>query len=527
MSNVKISDLPASSGISSSDLIEISEPSSGSNPYESKSATLGDLGTWVGNTENFSQLATTAKTLVGAINEIAAQGGDFYDLIPDGDGPHNSFFRGRDLGNIANINWATIQQGKFHDMFVGDYWTYHDTPTNQDIIFRIAGFDVGYDIGSPQTLTRHIAIIPDTTIVPGPVAMNDGTSGSNARGSYIKSGMRGYKTAKETFIPSDFTLVDSSYQTSLAHKSAFECYFAIDGVLSSVSHNIYNGKLSFGYGEPLPSGSEFTIHYKYLDDSNIQTITETFDYDDYVEISGNTRYYFLQYGRNNPVKVSASIDGVDYPDHTNCYVSSDRLQVNTRDLVDPHTITFTYTYQQVDYGGIANARAIIERAFGHNHILEHGWATSYEYDGNNGGRYGSVNFYLTDIEIPTEQQINGNRTIGIQNNFGNSDPYASGSRENNETDSDNVQLPLFALCPNLKCNRQAYWLRNRALSTPVSNPPIKAEFDNFQTGFIGMTAQGVVEFAGLDGAAISNLGVRPVFYIAHTRNYNSPAPAEE
>ena len=70
------------------------------------------------NNVSISQLQTTAKTLVGAVNELNGNIPIFSNA-----GSHNSIYRGQSLGSSVTMEqWNAIQAGTFDDMYIGDYW---------------------------------------------------------------------------------------------------------------------------------------------------------------------------------------------------------------------------------------------------------------------------------------------------------------------------------------------------------------------------------------------------------------------
>ena len=127
---------------------------------------------------------------------------------------------------------------------------------------------------------------------------------------------------------------------------------------------------------------------------------------------------------------------------------------------------------------------------------------------------------VSDIEIPTEEQITGNRTIGAEDNwtYYQYNNYTLHDGRNQEIDAECTQLPLFALRPDMRCNRTGYWLRNRCFATPlITQPPIQSELDAFNTQFLGMNATGEVTAESGTGG-LSSFGIRPIFNLAYTQN---------
>ena len=68
MADIKITDLTAAQNVTANDLFEIAQPDN-QNEYTSLKATLAQLAIFTASTGTYSALNTTAKTLIGAINE--------------------------------------------------------------------------------------------------------------------------------------------------------------------------------------------------------------------------------------------------------------------------------------------------------------------------------------------------------------------------------------------------------------------------------------------------------------------------
>lgn len=98
----------------------------------------------------------------------------------DGDGAHNSVYRGKNLGEtVTDEQWAAIADGSFRDMYIGDYWVFNGTNK-----LYIAAFDYYYGTGvydssSIGLNTHHIVILPETiapgTVVTQPMISSSGT----------------------------------------------------------------------------------------------------------------------------------------------------------------------------------------------------------------------------------------------------------------------------------------------------------------------------------------------------------------
>lgn len=119
-------------------------------------------------------LQTTAKTVVGAINELNSKS------IGNNAGGHNSIFRGKNLGSsVSSSQWSAIQSASFDDIFVGDYWVIGG------VNWRIAALDYFYNIGDTALRKHHAVIVPDTRLYTA--NMNDTNT---TEGAYVNSKMR-------------------------------------------------------------------------------------------------------------------------------------------------------------------------------------------------------------------------------------------------------------------------------------------------------------------------------------------------
>ena len=132
------------------------------------------------NFDNLAQVATinalqtTAKTVVGAINELNSKS------IGNNAGGHNSIFRGKNLGSsVSSSQWSAIQSASFDDIFVGDYWVIGG------VNWRIAALDYFYNTGDTALTKHHAVIVPDAQLYAA--NMNDTNT---TEGAYVNSKMR-------------------------------------------------------------------------------------------------------------------------------------------------------------------------------------------------------------------------------------------------------------------------------------------------------------------------------------------------
>ena len=79
----------------------------------------------------------------------------FYSLVPDGAPTHNNVFRGQNLGALNATHIANIQNGSFHDMFIGDYFSINGSN------YVIAGINYKRHHGdNNMDLGNHLVLMP-------------------------------------------------------------------------------------------------------------------------------------------------------------------------------------------------------------------------------------------------------------------------------------------------------------------------------------------------------------------------------
>ena len=78
----------------------------------------------------------------------------FYSMVPDGAPTHNNVFRGQNLGALNATHIANIQNGSFHDMFVGDYFSVNGSN------YVIAGINYKRHHGDNMDLGNHLVLMP-------------------------------------------------------------------------------------------------------------------------------------------------------------------------------------------------------------------------------------------------------------------------------------------------------------------------------------------------------------------------------
>lgn len=126
-------------------------------------------------TKQYSELDTTAKTVLGAIDELNSK-----TIFANNAGFHNSIYRGKNLGtSFTSAMSSAIQDGTFDDLFVGDYLTINGT------VYRIAGFNLIKNCGDTNFSGNNMCLVPDSALYNA--RMN---STNTTEGAYANSEMR-------------------------------------------------------------------------------------------------------------------------------------------------------------------------------------------------------------------------------------------------------------------------------------------------------------------------------------------------
>lgn len=161
-----------------------------------KKFTFGNLWKWIAKkivSEGISQLETTNKTIPGAINELNSK------TLSHNAGGHNSIFRGKNLGtSYTSAMSKAIQAGTFDDLYVGDYFTINGT------VYRIAGFNLGKQIGDNASMGNSMCLVPDSALYNVQMHNTDsgqyteGAAANTTTGAYANSDMRTTNLAQAT-----------------------------------------------------------------------------------------------------------------------------------------------------------------------------------------------------------------------------------------------------------------------------------------------------------------------------------------
>lgn len=185
----RIKDLTAVTSIADTDVL----PVDGANGTRGvtfgnlSAATLGKLAS-----KTFS-LDQGTKTIPDAVNEL------YKSTARNNAGGHNSIFRGKNLGTaFTSAMSKAIQAGTFDDLYVGDYLTINGT------VYRIAGFNLGKQIGDNTSMGNSMCLVPDSALYNAQMHNTDsgqyteGAANNTTTGAYANSDMRTANLAQAT-----------------------------------------------------------------------------------------------------------------------------------------------------------------------------------------------------------------------------------------------------------------------------------------------------------------------------------------
>ena len=134
----------------------------------------------------------------------------FYSMVPDGTQTHNNIFRGWNLGALNSTHIANIQNGSFHDMFVGDYFSVNGSN------YVIAGINTKHLKGDNMQLGNHLLLMPDrfSTLKDGTVMRNDGKQHYMNDTDTTAGGLAGTKLY-QTYMPSIQNKLEADFGSHL------------------------------------------------------------------------------------------------------------------------------------------------------------------------------------------------------------------------------------------------------------------------------------------------------------------------
>ena len=122
----------------------------------------------------------------------------FYAMVPDGAQTHNNVFRGSNLGALNATHIANIQNGSFHDMFIGDYFSVNGSN------YVIAGINTKHLHGDNAPLGNHLLLMPDrfSTLEDGTAMRSDGKTTHYMNDTDTTAGGFAGTKLYQTYMPS-------------------------------------------------------------------------------------------------------------------------------------------------------------------------------------------------------------------------------------------------------------------------------------------------------------------------------------
>ena len=134
----------------------------------------------------------------------------YYGMVPDGAQTHNNVFRGSNLGALDSTHIANIQNGSFHDMFIGDYFSINGSN------YVIAGINYKKGHGDNSSLGNHLVLMPqDWSKTPTQTLAPDGkTTHYMSDTDTTAGGFAGSKLC-QTYLPQIKTKLESDFGAHL------------------------------------------------------------------------------------------------------------------------------------------------------------------------------------------------------------------------------------------------------------------------------------------------------------------------
>ena len=201
------------------------------------------------NNVSISQLQTTAKTLVGAVNELNGNIPIFSNA-----GCHNGIFRGKNLGtSVTQEQWTAIQNGTFDDLYIGDYWVIGG------VNWRIAAFDYYLNCGDTSFTKHHAVIVPDTSLYSHNMNDTNTTVGAYVGSKMYTEGLGQAKTQIQTAFGSSHVLTHRLLLTSATSNGYASAGGWTDSTVDLMCENMVYGSLIFS---PVSNGSNIPYNYR-------------------------------------------------------------------------------------------------------------------------------------------------------------------------------------------------------------------------------------------------------------------------
>ena len=134
----------------------------------------------------------------------------FYSMVPDGAQTHNNIFRGQNLGALNATHIANIQNGSFHDMFIGDHFIVNGSN------YVIAGINYKKDLGDNSPLGNHLVLMPsDWSKTPTQTLISDSSTTKYMNDTDTTAGGFAGSKLYQTYLPQIQTKLESDFGAHL------------------------------------------------------------------------------------------------------------------------------------------------------------------------------------------------------------------------------------------------------------------------------------------------------------------------
>lgn len=134
----------------------------------------------------------------------------FYAMVPDGAPTHNAIFRGQNLGALTATHIANIQNGSFHDMFIGDYFSINGSN------YVIAGINYKKGHGDTTPLGNHLVLMPsDWSKTPTQILNPNGKDTHYMQDTDTTAGGFAGTKLYKTYLPQIQTKLESDFGNHL------------------------------------------------------------------------------------------------------------------------------------------------------------------------------------------------------------------------------------------------------------------------------------------------------------------------
>lgn len=201
------------------------------------------------NNVSISQLQTTAKTLVGAVNELNGNIPIFSNA-----GSHNSIFRGKNLGtSVTQGQWTAIQNGTFDDLYIGDYWVIGG------VTWRIAAFDYYLNCGDTSFAKHHAVIVPDTSLYSRNMNDTNDTTGGYVGSKMYTEGLGQAKTQIQDAFGASHVLTHRLLLTSATTNGYASGGEWVDSIVDLMCETMVYGSMIIS---PMNNGTNIPYNYR-------------------------------------------------------------------------------------------------------------------------------------------------------------------------------------------------------------------------------------------------------------------------